>query len=69
MTLKPLTYEELISLALEHYEKGGDGVYECWDESAFNEYVNLFGPIYKKDALKMFYDNYEIRKDFEATIW
>lgn len=69
MTLKPLTYEELISLALEHYERGGDGVYECWDESVFNKYVNLFGPIYKKDALKMFYDNYEIRKDFEATIW
>lgn len=69
MTLNPLTYEELISLALEYYEKGGDVVYECWDENAFNEYVSLFGPIYKKDALKIFYDEYDIRKDIEATIW
>lgn len=69
MTLKPLTYEELISLALEYYEKGGDGVYECWDEKYFNEYVETFGPIYKNNALAIFEYDYEIRKDFEATIW
>ena len=28
-----------------------------------------FSILDKKDALKMFYDDYEIRKDFEATIW
>lgn len=69
MTLKPLTYEELISLALEYYEKGGDWIYECWDKKYFNEHVETFGPIYKSDALAIFEYNYEIRKDLEATIW
>ena len=49
-----MTYEELMTLALKHYNEGGDGVYECWDRQTFNEYVAEFGEITKKDALGMF---------------
>lgn len=49
-----MTYEELMALALKHYNKGGDGVYECWDRQTFNEYVAEFGEITLADALGMF---------------
>ena len=49
-----MTYEELMTLALKHYNKGGDGVYECWDKQTFNEYVAEFGEITLADALGMF---------------
>lgn len=49
-----MTYEELMALALKHYNNGGDGVYECWDRQTFNEYVAEFGEITEKDALVMF---------------
>lgn len=51
---KALTYQELIALAKQHYNEGGDTVYECWDEHWFNLYVSQFGPITKKSALAMF---------------
>lgn len=60
---KALTYEELIEYAKQHYNKGGDGIYECWDERTFNEYVEMFGGITKRDALEMFRRDYEIQKD------
>ena len=66
---KVLTYEELIILAKENYNKGGDGVYECWGKSEFNEWVKEFGPITKKDALEMFRVEYEVWKDYQETIW
>lgn len=49
---KPMTYDELMTFALENYSKGGDSIYECWDESTFNEYMQEFGPITKKKALE-----------------
>ena len=51
---KVLTYKELIEYAKKHYAKGGDGVYECWDERTFNEYVKDHGGITKTKALEMF---------------
>lgn len=66
---KGLSYVELIDYAKKHYNKGGDGVYECWDEATYNEYVAEFGPITKRDALEMFRTNYAVRKDIEATAW
>lgn len=49
-----MTYEELMALALKYYNKGGDGVYECWDRRTFNDYVAEFGDITEEVALKMF---------------
>ena len=66
---EPMTYEELIQFALENYTKGGDSVYECWDETTFNEYVQEFGPITKKKALEMFDLNVVIWNEMQATIW
>jgi hypothetical protein len=49
-----LTYEQFMALALEHYNEGGDCVYECWEEYQFDDYVYLFGPITEEQALKIF---------------
>lgn len=48
--MKYLTYEELIAYAMKHYNEGGDGIVECWDETTFNTYVEMFGAITEKDA-------------------
>lgn len=56
-----MTWEQFKALAMEHYNDGGDGIIECWNESDFNEYVQEFGPISKNDALAMFADN--------AAVW
>ena len=59
----PITYEELIEFAKENYTKGGDSVYECWDEQTFNTYVEEFGPITKKSAFEMFNMLYDVDRD------
>ena len=61
--MKELTWKELYKLALRHYENGGDGIVECWDESTFNEYVAEFGPITEKIALQMFETAMDIYRD------
>lgn len=53
-TEKALTYQELMELAKQHYNEGGDATYECCDERWFNDYVEQFGPMTKKIALNMF---------------
>lgn len=53
-TDKALTYQELMDLALENYDNGGDRVYECWDERDFEEAVAEIGPITKSKALEIF---------------
>lgn len=58
-----LTWEEFYKLALQNYEKGGDGVVECWDENTFNEYVAEFGPMTRKKAMDMFRTAEEIYRD------
>ena len=51
---KVLSYAELIEYARKHYANGGDGVFECWDERMFDDYVKEFGAITKSKALKIF---------------
>ena len=46
-----MNYKELMEFALINYEKGGDFIYECWDERTFDEYVAEFGDISKSKAL------------------
>lgn len=66
---KALSYEELMEYARKHYNKGGDGVFECWDERTYNEYVAEFGPITKRKALGMFKDHYDHMRDVMGFIW
>lgn len=54
MATKYLTYDEMMKLALENYNKGGDGFAECWDERMYDDYVEEFGPVTKTKALQMF---------------
>lgn len=63
---KAMTYKEFIEYALQHYTKGGDGFYECWDERTFNEYVSEFGSITKRQALAMFRLEREIERDMRG---
>jgi len=54
-----LTYEQLMDLALKHYNKGGDSTYECWEERDYQEH----GPMSKYAALRMFAMDYDIERD------
>ena len=50
----------------ESKKKTFDGyLRECWDEAMFKTYVDLFGPITKEDALRMFETNVETSYDIE----
>ncbi len=69
MSKHGLSYEELIEYARQHYNKGGDGIFECWDQNTYNEYVSMFGPITKRKALQMFRDWYNECKEISATAW
>lgn len=51
---KILTYNELMELAKEFYNEGGDGICECWDECTYNYYVQEFGPITVETAFVLF---------------
>ena len=62
-----MTYEELRAFAKENYTKGGDGVYECWDKEAFDDWVHEFGPITTEEALYIIY--YDKWREIRATIW
>lgn len=53
MKAQPVTFEELQKLALKHYNEGGDGIVECWDQNTFDEYVRMFGPISKRAAMRL----------------
>lgn len=64
---KYLTYEDLIILALEFYTLGGDGIYECWDQKTFDDYVKEFGPITKAKAFQLFKTNLEIDNEYLAA--
>ena len=68
-TEKIMTYAEMEKLALKHYNRGGDGFYECWDENDFNEYVNEFGPFTMKSALDLFRLYDQERRDIQGTAW
>ena len=49
-----MDYQELMDLARAHYNKGGDVVYECWDEQNLRDFEEEFGPMTKRDALNLF---------------
>ena len=66
---KGLTYDELMALALENYDRGGDQTYECWDEKTFNLYVSMFGAMTKRKALDMFRRDKAVYDDISATAW
>lgn len=65
---KYLTYDELMELALEHYEEGGDSTYECVSRKDFetSDYLNK---LTKADALKMFKLDLEIWNEMASTAW
>lgn len=63
MASKALSFEEFIALAMKHYNKGGDGYVECWDERTFNDYIADCGPITKSLALEMFRFSYDVDLD------
>lgn len=58
-----MSYEEFMKLALEHYDEGGDCVYECWEEAQFDYYVKEFGAVTKKKALSIFAMYFSTRYD------
>ena len=57
---KYLTYDELMELALAHYNEGGDSTYECIDEKTFNE---GYSKMTKEDALEIFARDLDIMND------
>ena len=65
---KYLTYDELMALALKHYNEGGDSTYECVSREDFNssDYLNK---LTKASALKMFKRDLEIYNEYRATAW
>lgn len=59
MKNKALTYQEFIALADKNYCKGGMTFSECWDESAFQYYVEEFGAITERTAMRMFKEEHQ----------
>ena len=49
-----LSLGELLTLAKENYNEGGDAVYECWDQNFYDDYVKECGPVRRKDVKKLF---------------
>lgn len=68
---KTLTYQELMDYARKpkNYAMGGEFIAECWEEKDFDEYVKLFGPITKRDALFLFRLQKSHFDDIVSTIW
>lgn len=60
---KALSYKEFMEYSLQHYNKGGDGYYECWDKQEFDNYVKQFGEITKSKALRMYRTSDSITRD------
>ena len=49
-----LDYDGLMRLALDHYNQGGDCVYECWGKQEFAEWTRDRGTMTVKSALSLF---------------
>ena len=65
MKEKYLTWEEMKALAMKHYNHGGDGIVECWDEEVYNE----VGPFTEAEALRYFKVSDSVTRDIEYTAW
>ena len=48
-----VTFEQMQKIARKNYNRGGDGIVECWDRTSFNIYVDEFGPLTYKDVMDM----------------
>ena len=53
-TGEDLSFGELLSIAKDNYAKGGDTVYECWDQPFYDTYTGMFGPVRRKDTACLF---------------
>ena len=62
-----LTFVQLMTLAKEHYSKGGGSYAECWDERTFAYFVKEFGPITQNRALEMFAAAYDEEREHQAA--
>jgi hypothetical protein len=51
---KAMTFDELMDYAMRNYDKGGDGVVECWDKTTFDAYVRECGDMTKTKARQLF---------------
>ena len=59
--MKNITYEELMKLANENYNNGGDAIYECWSKKDLDEYIEEVGSLTRQQALDLiaFYGDME----------
>ena len=62
-----LTYDELVALAKEHYKEGGMEIIEFWDENSLKEYEKEFGPMTKKQAIRLMKVMGNVSKDEEEA--
>lgn len=62
-----LTYDELVALAKEHYKEGGMEIIEFWDENSLREYEKEFGPMTKKQAIRLMKVMGNVSKDEEEA--
>lgn len=64
-----LTIERVKELAMQNYEKGGDGIIECYDDKMIQELINN-GINTEKKLLKFFKDGYEVDEEYrKAALW
>lgn len=62
-----MTVAEVRALAMEYYQRGGDVVWECWDDLEIQEYINEGHG--REDWLILFDFYLASRLDAEGTIW
>lgn len=63
---KAITVEEVRKLALKYYEDGGDGVYECYEDSQILEEIEA-GKTTENDWLKVFGVFYSVGEDIRNS--
>lgn len=64
-----MSYNEVIAYSLEHYNEGGDSVFECMSEKDYLEEI-AEGVIFTKPyLLKRFHNWDSYVKEIQATAW
>ena len=61
-----LTIERVKELAMKNYERGGDGIIECYDDKMIQELIDS-GVDTEKKLLKFFKDGYEIDEEYRKA--
>lgn len=64
-----MSYKECMAFALKHYNEGGDGMYECFDEKQYAEAVAEGRVFTEEELLGEFHRFDEYRREIEATAW